>query len=195
MTTIPSHNPNDPRVIRTRQLILDAFMYMLNKKDFNSITISDVTKEATINRATFYSHFPDKFGLLHALLSDAFMDYVHRRVPEDAVLTEETVQNLIQSLCDYHESSSKQCVRNYDSVAPLVEKNVIAELEKFVFQLLSKTCTQEDGRSLEQAATIISWSIYGITYRWFIKGKIETAVELSHNIAPLFSLWIVTETN
>ncbi|GAB6928876.1 TetR/AcrR family transcriptional regulator [Paenibacillus sp. JCM 10914] len=195
MTTTPSHNPNDPRVIRTRQLILDAFMYMLNKKDFNSITISDLTKVATINRATFYSHFPDKFGLLDALLSDAFMDYVHRRVPENAILTEETVKNLIHSLCDYHESSSKQCVRNYESVAPLVEKNIIVELEKFVLQLLSKTYAQEDGRSLEQAATIISWSIYEITYRWFIKGKIETPIELFHNIAPFFSFWIVSEAN
>lgn len=37
--------PKDPRVIRTRQLILDAFIRQLNSKDFNSITISDITPD------------------------------------------------------------------------------------------------------------------------------------------------------
>ncbi len=62
--TITEVNPNDPRVVRTRQLIIDAFVDLLGKKDFYSITVSDISKQATINRATFYAHFTDKFALI-----------------------------------------------------------------------------------------------------------------------------------
>lgn len=72
MPGVTSPNPNDPRVIRTRRLILDAFVDQLNKKDFYTITINDITQKATINRATFYAHFQDKYALLETLLSDAF---------------------------------------------------------------------------------------------------------------------------
>lgn len=76
MSGVLSPNSNDPRVIRTRQLILDAFLNQLNLKNFNSITIQNITEQATINRATFYAHFQDKYALLESLLSDAFMEYV-----------------------------------------------------------------------------------------------------------------------
>ncbi|PIH56984.1 TetR/AcrR family transcriptional regulator [Paenibacillus sp. LK1] len=75
-----SPNPNDPRVIRTRQLIQDAFFYHLNKKDFSAITVQDITQKATINRATFYAHFADKYELLESVLSYAFQEYVLKQI-------------------------------------------------------------------------------------------------------------------
>lgn len=54
----------DPRVLRTRKLIMDSFINLSEQKDFTDITIKDITTEAMINRATFYYHFEDKYDLL-----------------------------------------------------------------------------------------------------------------------------------
>lgn len=54
----------DPRVVRTRKLIMDSFMELSGKKEFKDITIKDITAEAMINRATFYYHFEDIYDLL-----------------------------------------------------------------------------------------------------------------------------------
>lgn len=54
----------DPRVQRTHKLILDALIELTIEKGFSSVTISDITKHAKINRATFYRHYQDKFDLL-----------------------------------------------------------------------------------------------------------------------------------
>lgn len=43
----------DPRILRTRKLIMDAFIELTKKTDFNDITIGDITSAATVNRATF----------------------------------------------------------------------------------------------------------------------------------------------
>lgn len=47
----------DPRFLRTRKLIMEAFMELVIEKEFKSITIKDITQRATVNRATFYYHF------------------------------------------------------------------------------------------------------------------------------------------
>lgn len=166
--TLP--NPNDPRVIRTRRLILDAFIDQLNKKDFYTITINDITQKATINRATFYAHFQDKYALLETLLSDAFLECVIKKIDAEAGLSERTIQKLILSLCDYHDTSN-QCIHKYNSVAPILEEHIKNQLEHFILQLITRGTSNTDPRTLELAATILSWSIYGVTFRWNVEGK------------------------
>ncbi|MET1170558.1 TetR/AcrR family transcriptional regulator [Paenibacillus amylolyticus] len=183
MSGVLSPNSNDPRVIRTRQLILDAFINQLNIKNFNSITIQNITEQATINRATFYAHFQDKYALLEAFLADAFMEYVTKRVNPDARLSAETIQQLIFSLCDYHVSSNG-CIKKYETVAPIIEENIKTQLEQFLLELLSKVAGDVDPKTLKITATTLSWSIYGMTYRWNIEGGQESPAELANRVVP-----------
>ncbi len=59
---------------KTKQLIQTSFMNILEKKPFVSITIADITKEAQINRGTFYIHYKDKFDLLDKVEEQLFED-------------------------------------------------------------------------------------------------------------------------
>jgi AcrR family transcriptional regulator len=183
MSGVLSPNSNDPRVIRTRQLILDAFLNQLNLKNFSSITIQNITEQATINRATFYAHFQDKYALLEALLSDAFMEYVTKRVDSEARLSAETMQQLIYSLCDYHVSSN-ECIKKYDTVAPIIEENIKTQLEQFLLQFMLQGAREVDLKTLKATATMLSWSIYGITYRWNIEGRQESPADLAKRVVP-----------
>ncbi|HIX42032.1 MAG TPA: TetR/AcrR family transcriptional regulator, partial [Candidatus Kurthia intestinigallinarum] len=65
-----SAQTTDPRAIRTRQLIVDAFNQLIKTKDFDQISVKNITELATINRATFYAHFVDKYDLLDVVLTD-----------------------------------------------------------------------------------------------------------------------------
>ena len=67
-------NENDPRVMRTRHLLLDAFVVLVKKKDFMSISVKDITEYAQVNRATFYAHFQDKYDILEYMVIDTFMN-------------------------------------------------------------------------------------------------------------------------
>ncbi len=55
----------DLRVQRTNKLILEALLELTAQKGFPALTVSDITKYAGINRATFYRHYQDKFDLLN----------------------------------------------------------------------------------------------------------------------------------
>ncbi|HZY99662.1 MAG TPA: TetR/AcrR family transcriptional regulator [Candidatus Baltobacteraceae bacterium] len=60
----------DPRVARTQKLIRDALKTLLAEKNFESISVQDIAERATVNRATFYAHFTDKFALLNAIIRE-----------------------------------------------------------------------------------------------------------------------------
>ena len=50
-------NSADLRVIKTRQNIKNAVLELMSEKTISSITITDVSKKAMINRKTFYRHY------------------------------------------------------------------------------------------------------------------------------------------
>jgi AcrR family transcriptional regulator len=67
---IAQEQRTDPRVARTQKLIRDALKSLLAEKSFESTSVQDIAERATVNRATFYAHFADKFALLDAIIRD-----------------------------------------------------------------------------------------------------------------------------
>lgn len=67
-------NYPDLRVVRTRQMIRDAFIDLLEHKSYNKITISELTKKANVNRVTFYLHYMDMDDFLSQLVDELIDD-------------------------------------------------------------------------------------------------------------------------
>lgn len=68
MSTTPPRT--DPRVLRTRQLIRDAFIDLLQEIELEKITVNRLAERATINRVTFYLHYRDIPEMLEKLADD-----------------------------------------------------------------------------------------------------------------------------
>ena len=58
------------RTKRTKRALKKALTILMLKESMDKISVTDICKEAEINRVTFYTHYNDKFELLHELLSD-----------------------------------------------------------------------------------------------------------------------------
>lgn len=59
---------------KTKQLIQESFILLLEQKPFDSITVGDLSKVAGINRGTFYLHYLDKYDLLEKIEQQLFED-------------------------------------------------------------------------------------------------------------------------
>ena len=61
----------DLRVIRTKKMIITAFLSLVQEKGYEAVTIQNIADEAMINRATFYAHFKDKPDLYDYIMNFA----------------------------------------------------------------------------------------------------------------------------
>ena len=78
--TIQSANETtDPRILRSRRMLMEALARLLIKKELEDISVQEITDEAALNRATFYLHYPDKNALLQAMTEARFRDLMERR--------------------------------------------------------------------------------------------------------------------
>ncbi|HHY60917.1 MAG TPA: TetR/AcrR family transcriptional regulator [Clostridia bacterium] len=60
----------DKRVQRTKALIREALVSLIEDKGFDALTVRDIATRAKINRGTFYLHYRDKFDLLDQTLAE-----------------------------------------------------------------------------------------------------------------------------
>src|SRR3712207_5429822 len=81
----------DPRVKRTRDLLVRAFNELVEEKGHSGLTVQEIAERATINRATFYAHFRDQYELFDYVISEAFREELRRRLPAPPELSEENL--------------------------------------------------------------------------------------------------------
>ncbi|MCI6012369.1 MAG: TetR/AcrR family transcriptional regulator [Firmicutes bacterium] len=62
----------DRRQKKTREAVFNAFERLLERRNYDSITVQEIIDEADIGRSTFYAHFETKDALLQAMCTDIF---------------------------------------------------------------------------------------------------------------------------
>jgi len=149
----------DPRVKRTRNLILGAFESLLAEKGFESISVQDVTDKAEINRATFYAHFPDKYALLDYFITQMFMQEVDNRTLNACHYTHDNLRILVFAVIEFLSNMHSECAQPHQQFESLIEGTV----KKQVYELLSHWLEQTGTKiSTEIPATVATWAIYGL---------------------------------
>lgn len=66
----------DLRTKRTRKMILEAFINLVEEKGYEHVTVSDIASQAMINRATFYAHFKDKQDVYDYIFKEAVEQFM-----------------------------------------------------------------------------------------------------------------------
>ena len=149
----------DPRVKRTRNLILQSFSDLLAEKGFESISVQDVTDKAQINRATFYDHFVDKYKLLDYWISQMFRQEIEKRTLNACHYTLENLRNLILAVCEFLSHMHSECAQPHQQFESLAEGTI----KKIIFDLLSHWLEETNSKiSTEIPATVATWAIYGL---------------------------------
>jgi AcrR family transcriptional regulator len=153
----------DPRVKRTRILLEQAFMSLIEEKGFQALTVQDITERAGVNRATFYAHFPDKYALLDYSIRQGFMLEIDKRMLNACHLTLDNLRNLIVAVCEFTRSINSHCKPAQAQFESLVETQVTAVIHELLLKWLEQVPLKV---SAETAATAAGWAIYGLALQW-----------------------------
>jgi len=73
----------DKRIVRSKMLLKQTFLSLLEKKKIKYITITEIVEKANYNRGTFYAHFESKEDLLYIYRAHGIAGMIIRWIEED----------------------------------------------------------------------------------------------------------------
>lgn len=184
----------DPRVRRTRQLLHDALERLLDAKDFEEISIQDIADAATLNRATFYDHYPDKAALLGchvALRFQALLDA--RNVRFDGTCAG-ALGTVALGVCDYLAGLPGARGGRQRSMDAHLESAVTTVVKGLILDGLRRH-TSCPTTPLEMVAATLSWAIYGGAKEWVGAPERPPSEQAAATIATLVKPILLTLTD
>ena len=177
---------NDPRSKRTRRLLQDALTDLMRKKKFHEISVQDITAQAEINRATFYAHFVDKYELLNTLIREAFQNLLDEKLPAQPTFTIANLRVLALTTHEYLAAFAGHCaVAATDRDSRLMVQQVQRQTQTVVLEWLKNTPSYAPSQSLEVAALVISWAIFGTILEVAWQGRKISAEQLTTQVLSL----------
>ncbi|MCX6083121.1 MAG: TetR/AcrR family transcriptional regulator [Chloroflexi bacterium] len=176
----------DPRIRRTRGMLGQALSDVLAEKNFQGISVQDITEKAGVNRTTFYLHFPDKYALLDYNISQLFRQELEKRMLSICHYSPENLNSLIITVADFILFSTSHCEsRPADQqFEALVEMAVKKQVQDVLQAWGEKTEFGSDPQTIGIAA---SWAIYGLAQEWNHDKKRPAVESFASKITPLIN--------
>ena len=172
----------DPRILRSRRMLMEALSRLLIKKEFEDISVQEIADEATLNRATFYLHYPDKNALLQAMTGSRFRDLIERR---SITFTDchGALRAIALGVCDYL-AESTSCPTQLARMS--LEGSIIPVVEGMFKEGLALHGIAP-GADAELLATTAAWAVFGAARRWFQTPNRIPAEDMAARIETMVS--------
>src|SRR5882672_5381436 len=189
-TGTPATGTTDPRILRSRRMLMEALAKLLITKHLEDISVQEIADEATLNRATFYLHYQDKNALLQAMTESRFRDLIERR---SITFTDchGALRAIALGVCDYL-AESTGCPSQLARMA--LEGSIIPVVEDMFREGLAHHGMAPDGMAPDGMtpgvdpallATTAAWAVFGAARRWFQTPNRIPAKEMAARIETM----------
>lgn len=162
--------PNiDLRVKRTRKLLWEALLALMDKRSFESISVNEICEKAMVHRTTFYKHFEDKYHLLSYGLEEM-----------KNVLLDQNFEDLLRNPIRLFEKLPHQ--RELRSLLQSDKENspLRAIIQQHFLQILKNMEEEMDGKRFPMPITIIAEFYSGALYAlasWWLRNDMPVSAE------------------
>ena len=177
------HIKSDKRSQASAQLIGNAMMELLKVKNFDDISVSDIQRQSTVGRATFYRLFDNTVDVLSWLCNQIFDTMTNR----NALPTENMVESMISFIGTWmeHEVLLQAIIRS-GHIEVIYE--MLYRRMKEVGDLLFPDLQLENGKA-DYLVSIASTAMIGGLSAWLKHGKTESAEQVFENIREVIGVF------
>lgn len=170
----------DPRILRSRRMLMDSLAKLLIRKEFEDISVQEIAGEATLNRATFYLHYPDKNALLRAMTAERFRGLIARR-GLSFTNCDGALRAIALGVCDY----LAETTRCPGQLAKMPLEGSIIPVVEDMFREGAGNHPLKPGVDSELLATTAAWAIFGAARGWYQTPDRISAEEMAGKIAEM----------
>jgi AcrR family transcriptional regulator len=156
----------DPRIRRTRQLLQGALRTLMLTRSFEDLSVQEIAEAATVNRATFYDHYTDKFALLDALIAGGFHHLLHERNVQFDPSCPAQAAVIITTVCDYLVMAQEGSgCKGHSPFEPLIDAAIVGAIRRVLAGGLVPA-DQTASLSAQMVTAAASSAIYGAARAW-----------------------------
>jgi AcrR family transcriptional regulator len=142
----------------------------MRTKSFDEISVQDITDAATVNRATFYDHYTDKYALLDAMIAGGFHELLYERQLRYETGCPGALGAIIRATCDFQTQahSGGECERQ-TAFEPLMDAAIVAAIRRMLVEGLERKqrpSPEPSALDPEMVAAAASWAIAGGVKQW-----------------------------
>lgn len=160
-------NKIDRRILRTQEAIKSTLLELMQKKEFDKITVREISEHANIGNRTFYLHYLDKYDVIEKMMSEHIENCRKICAPD----TDDAIKNAPLLWLQYIE-------KHQSFFALMLSSNISFAFQKSFLALISEMVKKmplesvyHDPMDLEAAYEFISFGVYGLA-EGYIKGKL-----------------------
>ncbi len=158
----------DLRVRRTKKLIQEATMQLIDEKGFSNVKIVDIANRANINRNTIYLHYETKEDIVISMVDEAFANS-WKGIKIDSFIpnkpTKKNLYNLFYKLL----STIGDNVELYRII--LTDPSLSGYLDKRILKIRNVVAEKiKDSKRNNIGIEYLSSGIIGVLKKWIIYG-------------------------
>lgn len=168
------------RKTTTKTDLKGALTRLLREKDFEVISVSDITREAGVNRGTFYLHYVDKFDMMDQLIDEILQNILILLKEGNPKNKEEAFPGIVK-IFEYLKEDF-----DFIHAMTLNRFNYTTKLiHDFLYELTKQiTPIQETIQSVyplpaDYATEVFIYSNSAIFIHWIQKGAVESPEEIA----------------
>lgn len=165
----------DRRVLRSKEALKQALLHLMEQKDYDAISITEIVEQANYNRGTFYTHYENKEALLGDIMEDLIQDLLKSfRAPyehQDIFRIDELTANSVQIFEHIYANAAVYTI--------LLKSKVILSLKERMFQAIKQISMEElvyesadNDINPELSAVYAINALLGLIFHW-IEGEFK----------------------
>ena len=179
------------RNTETKQQIKTSFTKLLKQKGMDSLTISDIARDANINRGTFYLHYLDKYDLMEKLENDVIEELTRILLSDNPNEIDDPIEiipyNAILNALYYVKSDFEfiEALTGTGGDPMFVErfKRILEKLIQIQIEKTDKLNFSMKGLPEDYAREILLSSATAIVLLWIKKGALESPEQIAEMLS------------
>jgi AcrR family transcriptional regulator len=163
----------DPRKLRTRQLLRDAYVDLLQETDPEKITVNRLAERARINRVTFYLHYldiPDMVDKISEEMIEDIYEILRDKTSTRPIQIEDINLPLVKLLEHIAENVIFYKATLATNRIPIFTERLLKLLSELIIERLENTQSQPRSSTANIQTDIAIWygssALIGVIVAW-----------------------------
>lgn len=173
------------RVMLTKRLLKESLIRLMEEKSIQKISISELCKNAGINRVTFYNHYRTQFDLLREIEVDV-AEALHEELRKQQIDGGTPLDKRVEVICTY--------LKNNSELAKLLFENNSAESEfaidmfrvPHIWETICSNLSKKYGeKGKKLLVTFMMHGTYSMIREWLLSGMEQTPEEIGRLVGGI----------